>query len=348
MSKLTYFKNLDGLRAVAALGVMVAHFFDAGRLINFPSLVKVTQIGNSGVSLFFVLSGFVITRILLNSVNEKKYFFNFYGRRTLRIFPLYYFSLLCYNYVPFLLNIVTSIDVSKQWYHYLYLQNFARTFLWDHQGPGHFWSLAVEEHFYLIWPGLIFLVNTKNKNRLLFISVLILIIAFVLRYIMLNDGYNINVFTFTRIDQLALGCILAILEHKGILAKINTKVFLVIMAISTVFVAYSSRLENFYLDLVKYNAYGFLFFGLIGYCITSESNALFNRFLTFAPMQFLGKISYGLYIWHVLVMLLLEHYIKSFGMIIDFSVMVIFTIILSSLSYYLLESKFLSLKKYFK
>jgi peptidoglycan/LPS O-acetylase OafA/YrhL len=348
MDKMKYFKNLDGLRALAALGVLIAHFFDAERLLHLPSLVKITQIGNSGVSLFFVLSGFVITRILLNTVNEKRYFINFYGRRTLRIFPLYYFSLLCYNFAPLLLNIVTSIDVSKQWYHYLYLQNFARTFLWDHEGPGHFWSLAVEEHFYLIWPGLVFLANTKNKNRLLFFSVLILFIAFILRYIMLSDGYNINVFTFTRIDQLALGCILAILENKGILDKMKPKVFLFIMAISVVFVAFSSKLGIFYLDLVKYNAYGFLYFGLIGYCIVSKPNVLFNRFLTFAPVQFLGKISYGLYIWHVLVMLLLEHYVKSFGMMIDFSVMVVFTIILSSLSYYLLESKFLLLKKYFK
>ena len=348
MSKLKYFKNLDGLRAIAALAVMVAHFFDVDRLPNAPLLVKLAQMGNSGVSLFFVLSGFVITRILLNTVKEEKYFVNFYGRRTLRIFPLYYFSLLCYNYVPSLLQIAPAGAISRQWYHYLYLQNFARTFGWNFQGPGHFWSLAVEEHFYLMWPALVLLAYTVNKNRLLFISVLIMIFSLVLRYIMLNHDYEIDVFTFTRIDQLALGCILAILEYKGILAKINPKLFFAALVLGVLFVGYSSTFGYFYLNLFKHNAYGLLYFGLIGYCITTQSNLFFNKFLTSAPMQYLGKISYGLYIWHVLAILLLEHYLRSFGMLIDFSIMVILTIVLSSVSFYLLESKFLALKKYFK
>ncbi len=155
----------------------------------------------------------------------EKYFVNFYGRRTLRIFPLYYFSLLCYNYLPSILWNATVGDFNKQWFHYFYLQNIARTFGYDFQGPGHFWSLAVEEHFYLIWPAVVLMAFTVNKNRLLFVSILIMIFSFALRYIMLMRGMGIDVFTFTRIDQLALGCILAILEFKGFLERIGPNFF---------------------------------------------------------------------------------------------------------------------------
>ncbi len=347
--KIKYFKNLDGLRAIAAIGVVIAHFFSIERLPNLPQIVKIAQLGNSGVSLFFVLSGFVITRILLNTVNGKNYFLSFYGRRTLRIFPLYYFALLCYNYLPYLLNIYPTYgSFDKQWYHYFYLQNFARTFNWEFQGPGHYWSLAVEEHFYLIWPTLVFLANTINKNRLLIISVLLIVFSFVLRFVMLNNNYEIDTFTFTRLDQLALGCILAILEYKGILEKINNNIFLALIFIGLILVAYTGTFNYFNLNLYKHNAYGLLYFGLIGFCILSKQTILFNRFLTSKAMQFLGKISYGIYVWHILAMLFLTHYFKTINILFDFGLMLLITIIMSTLSFYLIENRFLQLKKYFK
>ena len=347
--KLKYFNNLDGLRAIAAFGVIIAHFFSTQRLPAYPILTKITQQGNSGVSLFFVLSGFVITRILLNTVNEKKYFSNFYGRRTLRIFPLYYFSLLCYNYLPFLLNIKPVLgDFSKQWYHYLYLQNFARTFNWDSDGPGHFWSLAVEEHFYLMWPALVFFAYTVNKNRLLYISIFLVFFSFGLRYIMLKANYEINVFTFTRLDQLALGCILAIVEYRGFLTDKYNKLFLSLFIIGAVMIAYFGSVSEFNQNLFKHNAYGLFYFGLIGFCIASNQSSFLNKFLTLPVMQFLGKISYGLYVWHMLALILLEYYIKPVNLIVDFSLLCLITIIMSALSYYLIENNFLRLKKYFK
>lgn len=346
--KLKYFNNLDGLRAIAALGVIVAHFFDENRLGNHPLFFKLAQLGNTGVSLFFVLSGFVITRILLNTVKGQKYFSSFYGRRTLRIFPLYYFSLLCYNYLPYILGIHPALgDFSRQWYHYLYLQNFARTFGWDFEGPGHFWSLGVEEHFYLMWPALVYFAYTANKNRLLSISFGIMIFSLVLRWLMLDHGYEIDVFTFTRIDQLAMGCVLAIFEYKGILEKINNKVFIALMFLGVVLVAWSGTFSYFYLNVFKHNAFGLLYFALIAFCIKAAQSNWFNRFLTTSVMQFLGKISYGLYIWHVLAMLLLDHYLKSINLAIDFGLLVVLTVIISTLSFYWLETPFLKLKKYF-
>ncbi len=101
-SKIKYYYNLDGLRALAAFGVVIAHFFTPSNLGNHAFLLKITALGNTGVSLFFVLSGFVITRILLQSVESSSYFKTFYIRRTLRIFPLYYFALACYYVLPVL------------------------------------------------------------------------------------------------------------------------------------------------------------------------------------------------------------------------------------------------------
>lgn len=346
--KLKYYTSLDGLRALAAIGVVIAHFFVKER-VNDPLIIKLAQQGNSGVSLFFVLSGFVITRILLNTVKEKKYFTNFYFKRALRIFPLYYLGLLIYNFLPYLLGLkYSSISFDKLWYHYIYLQNFARTFNWSSVGPAHYWSLAVEEHFYLFWPAIVYLFFEKNKLRLFIISFFFIVLAFVLRAYMLNLEYEINVFTFTRIDQLALGCILALLERKGYLNARSRKYFIWTLLIGAIFVISAQTFDYYNLNLFKHNAFGLFYFGLIGYCITIDEDAMVNRFLNLNLMQFLGRISYGIYIWHMIVILLVESYLKIDNYILQFLVIMFFTIFISATSYYFFEIKFLRLKKYFE
>ena len=345
--KLKYFQNLDGLRAIAAFGVVVAHFFE-DKLYAYPILKSISLQGQTGVSWFFVLSGFVITRILLQSVKEDNYFKNFYGRRTLRIFPLYYFALLCYLFLPYLLRIESRApDINSHWYYYVYLQNFARTFNWELSGPSHFWSLAIEEHFYFFWPALVYFTITNSKRLLLMISVALVVAALILRYVMLKDNYEINVFTFTRLDQLALGCILAILENKGYLNRKAGRVFLVITAIGVVAVALCGKLNYFYLNLLKHNAYGLLFMGLTGYCIVEQANTLINRVLTSGLLQYLGKISYGIYVWHRLIMKLNSYYFKPVGLVVDFLLVFLLTVLVATLSFYLIERPFLKLKKYF-
>ena len=279
-SKLKYYYNLDGLRALAAFGVIVAHFFSSEILKDQPVLLKIANLGNSGVSLFFVLSGFVITRILINSLDSSNYFKAFYFRRTLRIFPLYYFALVCYYILPFLFLGRPDIpDFSSQLPFWVYLQNFARTFHWKYSGPGHYWSLAVEEHFYLIWPTVVYFLYRKNKKLLFRFSIFLYFLTLVIRYIMLKDGYEIDVFTFTRMDQLVLGCILALMEYRGLLTKKSLNFFGVCTITGLVLVAYVSSLDYFYLNLIKHNAFGLLYFGLIGFVIVSAHTMIFNRFL---------------------------------------------------------------------
>src|SRR5690606_22476703 len=174
---------------------------------NSALFYKIAKFGNSGVSLFFVLSGFVITRILLNSVNSNRYFKAFYIRRTIRIFPLYYLALICYYYLPHLLSSLYQFSslFSQQIYYYTYLQNFARTFNWNSSGPIHFWTLSVEEHFYLLWPALVYFGYRFKQNWLIYLSGLLLLLPLLLRFYMLSSGYAIEFFTFTRLDQLVLG-----------------------------------------------------------------------------------------------------------------------------------------------
>ena len=172
--EIKYFKNLDGIRAIAVLMVMLSHFLTPLHSkfnILQQLLNKSSMLGQLGVSLFFVLSGFLITRILLNTKEKKQYFKNFYVRRILRIFPLYYLFLILFYYIfPFILD--TEIPkFSQQLYYFTYLQNFAITFKWDSVGPIHFWSLAVEEHFYIFWPFIIYFFKDNKVIRIIILLI---------------------------------------------------------------------------------------------------------------------------------------------------------------------------------
>ena len=151
---------LDGLRTLAILLVMLFHFFQARPLPAAPvirELTKLTALGQTGVDLFFVLSGFLITGILLDARGKQNALKVFYFRRVLRIFPLYYAYLIVAFLVLPAFHAASHVTYSNQWWFWFYCQNIQATFAasFPTTGPGHFWSLAVEEHFYLIWPFIV-------------------------------------------------------------------------------------------------------------------------------------------------------------------------------------------------
>lgn len=199
--------ELDGFRAAAILMVLALHLCYAWPLpLGWMPRIVALAIGHGwlGVDLFFILSGFLITGILLDSREKPHYFRNFYVRRVLRIIPLYF----------------TCIFVMSLFFHgaakyfclsLLFLANFSYYF---HarvpQGPGTFWSLAVEEHFYLVWPFLV----RKLKRAQLFALVLLLVLGSpILRAVCVHWGMDpeaqIYNYTFFRLDGLALGALLA-------------------------------------------------------------------------------------------------------------------------------------------
>ena len=348
MFRLKQFPALDGVRGIAALMVIFFHYFIAvhpsTQLLSF--IKKIAVFGQTGVSLFFVLSGFLITRILLNSKEDNNYFKNFYARRSLRIFPLYFLFLIFYFYVvPLLVEVNNN---ASGWFYWVYLQNVAMTFNLDNYGPLHFWSLAVEEHFYMFWP---FIVYFFDLNKIFISGLILIIISFCLRFYLTSINFETFYFTFTRMDDLVLGTFLAILEKKNFLGVRSKKIFaytlIFLFILNLVPWLFIDLISHFWLQVFKYPLIASFYFALIGYLI-SDMGSKTSTFFKFSWLRFSGKISYGLYVYHPVVFMLGAKYVHLNNVFIDFSVLVLLTFILSTLSFYIFENQFIKLKRYFE
>ena len=307
------------------------------------------NIGQTGVTLFFVLSGFLITRILINTKDSPGYFKNFYLRRTLRIFPLYYLFLIIYFFIaPFFLHL-ERFNFENEFYYFSYLQGFARTFGWDVAGPNHFWSLAVEEHFYLFWPFVIFLASKKNIAKFI---LGIIVLTIVVRSLLLSNNYSVFLFTFTRIDSLAIGAILALMEIKNYFKSSNLKYFvgmlggLVLLTLFTWFAL--SGEGNDYVQNFRYLLLSLLYFSLIGSLLSIPKEHFINSALTTKFLQYTGKISYGLYVYHPLVFMFCAQYFWTESLLLNFFLGTLLSYLIAGLSFAYFESQFLKLKKYFE
>ena len=206
---------LDGMRGVAVLMVLAFHFLhvDGEGGAAERALLSASRSGWAGVDLFFVLSGFLITGILLDARGGPGYFRAFYARRVLRIFPLYYAYLaVLFLAVPLLLP---SLDVKPETQGWLwtYLGNvlFAREGGFQASPyTAHFWSLAVEEQFYLAWPLLVWMLP---RRRLALVCLGLVAGAFALRLGIHRTTFNATaayVLTPARMDALALGALVAV------------------------------------------------------------------------------------------------------------------------------------------
>lgn len=344
---LKYYKNLDGTRGIAALMVVFFHFFtypNSLYLENLNFYQKIFEFGQHGVSLFFVLSGFVITRILIHTKSSKDYFYRFYKRRILRIFPLYYFFLFVFYLFPLVIGEQT-VNFKQQLPFYFYLQNLTNILNIEATGPPHYWSLAVEEHFYMIWPLVLFFIDKKHLGKLILLYILF---TFFLKYYMLNEGITINKFTLTRMDQIMMGSYLAILEIKGFFKEkyalkkmIGAGLLIVPIAVATYLL---SGVYPFAKEMFKYPILGILFFSIIGSLICMNERNLINRILSSSLFQYLGKISYGIYVWHILVLIFLYKFFSFENLLVDLVLTIGLTILLAHLSYYYFEVYFLKLK----
>jgi peptidoglycan/LPS O-acetylase OafA/YrhL len=205
---------LDGVRGLAILGVFATHFCPTlrsgtltARLVN-----EGAAFGAFGVDLFFVLSGFLITGILLDTAGRPDYYKNFYARRILRLFPIYYCYLLLLIFAVPLFERLSGIEMrrySDGWMWYLtYFANWKPNFAVGDAYLGHFWSLAVEEQFYLIWPTVVLL----SGRRLPAVCALLIAGAVSLRCVWAADGVYWNQIyrlTITRCDTMAMGALAA-------------------------------------------------------------------------------------------------------------------------------------------
>src|ERR1035437_1772550 len=279
-----YYVKIDGLRFVAISLVLVEHFADTiGHQISA---------GYYAVDLFFVISGFLITTILLQS---KQSFFiaykNFVGRRTLRIFPIYYLMLFllvmigykpCCTYILFL----ASYTFNYAWVHYTIEMN----------ALSHYWSLAIEEQFYLFWP--IFVLVFRSKPKILFGTTLFIIaISFfqmTTNYFSSVTPYNF-VGLFPRIGSLCFGALGGMLYYHN---KLSDQIFgSIIIEWSVLIILVLSMLTHY--DL-KYLVLALCSFYLVLKSVHSDfSIGWINRFLSNKKVVYIGTISYGIYIYHL-------------------------------------------------
>lgn len=343
--KVKYFKELDGIRGTAALMVMYFHFFIGIHSNNSfvkNVIAKTAVFGQTGVILFFVLSGFLITRILLSAKDQSNYFSNFYIRRSLRIFPLYYFALCIYLLSASFLHEETS---SATWYFWSYLQNIAMTFKLNIGGPLHFWSLAVEEHFYLFWPVVIYYTAAKHLPAII---ASVVIFSIIIRILLFYNGYEVFYFTGTTMDALAIGAMLAIKEKDNSLFKRSQSFylysFLSIIAATIVLWSFSGGKGLLFIQAFKGTFVAFIYFLLLALVISLKKNSAVKNFLNHRFLLFTGKISYGLYVYHVLCFSFYLKYLKSSYLLLDFVGCFILSYVVSSVSYYFFEVRFLKLK----
>lgn len=362
--------GLDGLRAIAILLVFAYH----GHLIEF---------GWAGVQLFFVLSGFLITGILLDmkdSLDRRDYFVKFYGRRFLRIFPLYYFYLaLMAVVVSWLLSAgvrpnYMRIYLDQVWSAVLYVYDFF------YRAPGfqqsqfldHFWTLSVEEQFYIVWPLIILLVPRQNLKRLFILFIFLGIVCRSLLYFVYLSGSNAWVFRepfelviyslpFSHLDAFAFGAYISRYSIPSPKGQLLLFALLVPVAgfMATYFATGSIGLiSSLGYDLPLRVGYQFIwgptllnyFFVLLIYGVVRER--ILISLLDVSWLRFIGKISYGIYVYHFPVMWFVTRFLEErvpeetlYWLNLAFSFAI--TILIATLSWYLLERPILSLKDRF-
>jgi peptidoglycan/LPS O-acetylase OafA/YrhL len=296
----SHYPALDGLRGLAILLVIFYHNFG---FINYFFF------GWLGVDLFFVLSGFLITDILLKTRNSPKYLKNFYIRRVLRIFPLYYFTLLIFLVLIPILNLhVLNLDyyVQNQIWFWAYLQNWLFIFYPSPDNTAalnHFWSLAVEEQFYLLWP-FVLLVFRKPKG-IIYLLIALLVSVITLRFILwtyqIENLAYFNLYTFSRIDGICIGSLLAVLRTVNYKAinRYFTVTILGLAALNFVFYFFNkqNKFSYPYLAIAGYTTFAVVF-GLLVNEGVEKQDSVINRLLSFQPFRFFGIISYSLYIFH--------------------------------------------------
>lgn len=342
--------ELDGIRAIAALMVMIFHFVGHH---NEPAIIRqIAVMGQTGVDLFFVLSGFLITRILVFAKGSKHYFASFYARRILRIFPLYYgFLCIFFFIVPYIFS--TSISpFNHQIWAWLYLENIPATFTtFQSSGPLHFWSLAVEEHFYLIWPLVVFFCS----RRYLYIVVTsILVLSPFIRAIFLNTGIGVFYFSLTRFDSIAFGALLALLtirnhsiDSRPLTYLIRASLLLFPLILLPMFVLFSGSQYD-WLQIVKLSLIPAFYWALIGFCVLDPKANMLNKFLSVPILRWLGKISYGLYVFHPICFEIIHRFITPHSFFTDVALSFGITIVIAFLSFHFFESPILQLKNRFQ
>lgn len=369
-----YFKNLDSIRFIAALFVVLSHVVRPSyqylpiKNTLWEKLLNTISNGGIGVSIFFVLSGFLITYLLITDYesNSKISLKNFYIRRILRIWPLYFlvvgFSFLIYPFLRSLIGVNHLLD-SNFLYHLTFLSNIDLIHI-QKLGNGNdilsqniTWSVSVEEQFYLFWP-LIFVF--LHKRFWIYSIILVILGSIIFRIVNTNDIIILYYHTFSVLLDFGIGGLMAFLIKSNVKIRCyfensSTLTHLVLFVFSLCLIFFGDSLFLF-----KYgNAVGRLFISFsFAFIISAQAITRSESILSLQNLKFAnkwGKYTYGIYLIHPIVIAIIDiiisfipfsktNFISSF--LIGIIVFII-TLWLSKMSFKYYESYFLSLKDKF-
>lgn len=354
-----YFPNLNGLRFIAALMVIIHHIEQIKYIFKFSNIWGsspfIIVVGKLGVVLFFVLSGFLISYLLL--VEEDTYkrisIKKFYIRRILRIWPLYFFiGILAFIILPnisfftlpgFSKTVIYNSILLKSTLFILFLPNLTNALLYIIPYAAQAWSIGTEEQFYIVWP----ILNRLFKNYRIILMLTIIAIYLLIKSLFYNSNYSIfyTFWTHFNIDCMAIGGLFAILLfRKSSLLNIlmNTYLFYTTLIVTLFMICKGIQIEY-----LHYEIYAILF-GIIILNLAANKSIRFS--LENKPLNYLGKISYGLYMYHPICLVFSLKILSNFGIYNYYSMLfssILITIIIASFSYHFIEAGFIKLKSRF-
>jgi len=352
-----YIIQLDGLRFFAILSVMIGHWLQWQ--INQP-IIQGFPFGN-GVILFFVLSGYLITDILLRnkiksieiSIPKATLLKSFYVRRILRIFPLYFvtiFFLFFINYkntreiFPWLVTFSSNIYQSI---HNVYVDDF-----------NHFWSLAVEEQFYLFWPWLIILIPTKYSEKIIIGLIGLSVLTKVYLFIYFPDKWMAySYFTFSCMHALGIGALIAYwnIYRKNIITYFSKLAWVITSIVLYFTIHYISFFKNVSWFHVIFDDILFATMSaiVINFASQNKFTGVFKYILENKFVVYSGKISYGLYVFHLFIPNFFWGYLSGkigIGVNNKYTAVIVFYLItfaMAHISWKIMENPINNLKKYF-
>jgi peptidoglycan/LPS O-acetylase OafA/YrhL len=335
--------QLDAVRGLAILVVMFHNISPKYPLFHSDQLFRD---GWMGVDLFFVLSGLLITGILLDTKQSAGYFKNFYVRRCLRIWPLYYSLLFFMFIVVRFLNpseYHAVVQTSSPWWAFpLFLQNFLLPISTNAAGPlGVTWSLAIEEQFYLVWPLVVRFCSITQLRQL---AIAEICLSPMLRYYLWLHHVDLYTNIFCRLDGLMAGALLALLIRSDnfVPSKLLQRAWILLLIAAPL----AFLTEAFHARWIVFSFTALASAAFVYVAMFSERKWL-QKIMTNQFLVYTGTISYGLYLLHKIPFGMVQVLHLDRRPYLPLPIILVASYVLAALSWNLLEKPFLSLKRFF-